>query len=126
MTTEGEREPYGRLIEAIAGDCAANRREIVAGNKRLDNMNLVLSNLSFQAGGQQQQLVIMGNDVTDTKDVVESMNLRVIKIEAEASETNTRLNRMEAALITHGDKLAAILDAVQRPGGRPGTKTVEN
>lgn len=165
MTIDGEPESYGPLIEAIATDCAANRKEIAAANKRLDNTNVVLSNLSFEVGGQRQQLAIMGNDVTDTKDVVEAMNLRVIKIDAETSETNKRLARLEidtgrrlsrletaqqdanarlndmdarlndmdarlndvkATQIVHGDRLSAILDAVQRPDGQPGTKTAEN
>lgn len=135
-TIEDGPGSYGPLIEAIAKDAAANRKEIASVDKRLDNTNVILSNMSFEVGGQRQVIAIMGKDVADTKDVVEAMNLRVIKIEAETAESSKRLarleidtgqrlsrlenaqNEMKATQVRQGDKLSDILAAVERLGGK--------
>lgn len=126
--TIGDVESHGPLIEAIAKDCAANRTEIAKVDKRLDKTNVLLSNLSFEVGAQRQHLAIMSGDIADIRDVVESMNLRVVKIECEASElttrvtglaagqheANSRLDRMEATQMKHDEMLAKVLAGVER------------
>lgn len=139
-TIEDVPGSYGPLIEGIAKDCAANRKEIAAVDKRLDNTNVILSNLSYQVGGHQQHLAIISGDLAGVRDVVEATNLRTMKIEAEQGEANkrlarletahqktnarldgveARLNEMKATQLRQGDKLADILDAVQRLNGKP-------
>lgn len=114
-TIEVEPQTYGPLIEAIAKDTAVNRKEIAAVDKRLDNTNVILSNLSFQVGGHQQHLAIISGDLAGVRDVVEATNLRTMKIEAEQGEANKRLARLE---IDTGQRLTRLETAYQKTNTR--------
>lgn len=136
-TIDDEPRSYGPLIEAIAKDCAANRKEIAAVGRRVDRTNTLIADLSYQVGTQQRHLALITNDLADMKDVVEATNLRVIKIETEVAGTNKRidstneridrlelaqvetksqLNDVQATQMEQGHQLARILAAVEKPG----------
>ena len=117
-TMEDVHGSCGPLVEAIAKDCAANRREIGATNRRLDGTNRLLSHLACEVGNQREHLGVISGDLVDMKDVVESMNLRTIRLEAVQEETNGRLTGLESAQAETNGHLSALKTAQAEANGR--------
>ena len=117
-TIEDDPASYGPIVEAIARDCAANRKEIASTNRRLDHTNRLLSDLACEVGNQRRHIGIMSGDLTDMKDVVESTNLRVIRLEGGLQETNGRLTSLEGAQQETNTRLTSLEGAQQETNTR--------